>query len=109
MLGPEVKMVASSDGSRRALTLSNGEELREGARSRDRWLVNTSVGADLVCAAVRGEGTKALRPRARIVIAVVLYDVVFSLRRVDPTVHREVGARASGVVVCRVGNGANKR
>ena len=109
MLGPEAEMVASSDGSRRARILSNGEELREGARSRNGWLIGTSVGADLVCASVRGEGTKALGPSARVVIAVVLDDVVFSLRRVDPAVHGEVGARAGGAVVCRVGNGADKR
>ena len=109
MLGPEVEMVAHSDGTRRALTLSNGEELREGARSRDGWLVGTSVGADLVCASVRGERTKALGPAARVVIAVVLDDVVFSLRRVDPAVDGEIGARASSAVICRVGDGAFKR
>lgn len=108
MLGPEAEMVASGDSSRRALTLSNREVLRKGARSRDRWLINTSISADLVCASVRGEGTKTLSPGARVVVAVVLYDVVFSLRRVDPPIYREIGARISGVVVCRVGNRAKK-
>jgi hypothetical protein len=87
MLGPEVEMIASSDGSRRALTLSYGEKLREGARSRDGRRIVPSVGADLVCASVRREGTKTLGAAARVVIAVVLDDVVFGLRRVDPAVH----------------------
>lgn len=88
MLGPEAEMVASSDGSRRACTLSNGEVLREGARSRDGWLVGTSVCADFVCASVRREGTKASGPAARVVIAIVLNDVVFGLGRVNPAVYR---------------------
>lgn len=98
MLGPEVEMVAGSDSSRRALILSNGEVLREGARTRDGWLVCTSVGADGVCASVRGDGTKVRCPAARVITAVALDDVVFGLRRVDPTVHGEVGARAGGAV-----------
>lgn len=106
MLGPEIEMVASRDSSRRALALSNGEELREGARSRDGWLVITSVGADLVGATVRGEGTKALSPATRVVVAVILDDIVFCLRRVDPAINREVGAGIGSIVVCRVGNGA---
>lgn len=109
MLSPEAEMVASSDGSRRAFILSNGEELRKSTRSCDRWLVGTSISADLVCASVRGDGTKALGPGARVEIAVVLDDIVFGLRRVDPAVHGEVGARAGGAVVCRVGDGADKR
>jgi hypothetical protein len=106
MLSPEIEMVASRYSSRRALALSNGEELREGARSRDGWLVVTSVGADLVGATVRGKGTKALSPTTRVVIAIILNDIVFSLWRVYPAIDREVGARIGSIVVCRVGNGA---
>lgn len=109
MRSPEAEVIASSDSSRRALTLSNREKLREGARSRDGWLIDTSVGADLVCSSVRGETTKALSPGARVVIAVVLNNVVFGLGRVDPAVHGEVGAGAGGIVVCREGDGADKR
>lgn len=93
MLAPEVEMVAGSNSPRRALTLSNGKELREGARSRNGRLVVTSVGADLVCASIRGDGTKICGPAARIVIAVVLDNVVFGLRRVDPAIYGEVRAR----------------
>lgn len=106
MLGPEIEMVASCNSSRRALALSNGEELREGARSSDGWLVVTSVGADLVGATVRGKGTKALSPAARVVIAVILNYIVFGLWRVYPAINREVGARIGSIIVCRVGNGA---
>jgi len=90
MLRPEVEMVGNSHRSRCACALSNGEELRERARSRDRWLVGPSVSADLVSTSIRGYGTKACSRAARVVIAVVLDDVVLSLRRVDPAVHREV-------------------
>ena len=92
MLRPEAEMVGNSHRSGCARALSNGEELRERARSRDRWLVGPSVGADLVGASIGGDATKACgRARAaRVVITVVLDDVVFSLRRVDPAVHREV-------------------
>jgi hypothetical protein len=106
MLGPEIKMVGSRDGPRRTLALSHGEKLRKGTRSRDGWLVVTSVGADLVGATVRLECTKDLGAAARVVIAVVLDDIVFSLRRVDPTINREVGARIGSIVVCGVSNGA---
>lgn len=87
ILRPVVKMVCGSDGSRRALILSNGEELSEGARSRDRWLVGTGIGAHLVRSPVRRESTKALGSGARVIIAVVLNYIVFRLRRVDPAIH----------------------
>lgn len=80
MLRPEVEMVGDGHRSRCALALSNGEVLRECACSRDRWLVSPSVGADLVGASIRGHGTKACGRAAGVVIAVVLDDVVFSLR-----------------------------
>lgn len=110
MLRPEVEMVGNSHRSRCARALSNGEELRERARSRDRWLVNPSVGADLVGASIRGHGTKVCsRARAaRVVITIGLDNVVFSLRRVDPAVHSEVRA-TRGAIGGRVGDRANKR
>lgn len=59
VLRPEVEMVGNSHRSRSACALSNGEVLSERARSRDRWLVGPSVGADLVGGSIRGQGTKA--------------------------------------------------
>lgn len=106
MLGPEIEMVASRDSSGRALALSNGEELREGTSSRDGWLVVTSIGANLVGTTIRGKGTQALSPATRVVIAIILNDIVFSLWRVYPTIDREVGTRIGSIVICRVGNGA---
>lgn len=107
MLGPEVEMVGSSDSSGGALALSNGEVLCEGARSRDGWLVGTSVGADGVGASIRGDGTK-VRGSAAGVVGVVFDDVIFGLRRVDPAVHGEVGVAGGDAVGCRVANGADK-
>lgn len=106
MLGPEVEMVASCDSSRRTFALSNGPVLREGACSGDRWLVVAGVGADLVGTTVGGESTKDLGPAARVVTAIVLNDIVFSLWRIYPAINCEIGARAGSIVVCRVGNGA---
>lgn len=54
MLRPEVEVVGNSHRSRGARALSNGEVLRERARSRDRWLVGPSVGTDLVGGSIRG-------------------------------------------------------
>lgn len=110
MLRPEVEMVGNSHRSRRAPALSNREELRERARSRDRWLVGPDVGADLVGASIRGYDTKACsRARAaRVVTPVVLDDVVLSLRGVDPAIHSKVGTRARGAVGGRVGDRSDK-
>lgn len=47
-----VEVVASGDSTRVTLAVADGEELLEGACSGDGWLVGTSVGADLVGAAV---------------------------------------------------------
>ena len=86
-------MIASGDRARSALVLANGEVLREGAGARDRRLVVTRVGANLVSASIRLESAKALSSAARVVITVVLDDIVLGLRRVDPAVDREVRAR----------------
>lgn len=109
MLRPEVEMVGNSHRSRCARALSNGEVLRERACSRDGRFVSSSVGADLVGASIRVHGTKACGRAARVVITVILDDVVFSLRIVDPAVHSEVGRGARSTVFGRVGDSARKR
>ena len=76
--------------------------------ARDGRLVVTGVGANLVGATIRRKCTEACSSAARVVIAVILNDIVFSLRAVDPAVYRKVRARASSIVVCRVGNGSSK-
>lgn len=109
MLCPEVEMVGDSHRSRCARALSNGEVLRERACSRDRWLVGSSVSADLVSGSIRRHSTKACGRATRVVTAVVLDNVVFSLRRVDPAVHSEVRSGARSAVAGRVGDRSGKR
>ena len=83
-------MVASGDGSGRTLLLANGEELLEGAGAGDRWLVVAGTGANVVGASVRRDCAQALEPRARVVVAIVLNDVVLGLGVVDPAVDGQV-------------------
>ena len=85
-----VEVVTGGNGTRRALTLANGEKLPECAGTRNRRLVGTGVCADLISASIRREGAEALSSAAWIVIAVVLDDVVLSLRRIDPAIDGEV-------------------
>lgn len=79
MLRPKVEMVGGSHCSRCALALSNGEVLRESASSRDRWLVDPSISADLVCASIRGHSAEVCGPAAGVVSSIALNDVVFGL------------------------------
>jgi hypothetical protein len=53
-------------------------------------LVDALIGANLICASVRGERAEGLSSTAGVVAAVVLYDVILGLRRVDPAVDGEV-------------------
>lgn len=109
MLRPEIEMVGDSHCSGCACTFTNGEVLRERACSCDRWRVRPSVGADLVGASIRVHGTKARGRAARVVITVILDDVVFGLRRVDPAVDSQVGAGARSAVLGRVGDRSDNR
>jgi hypothetical protein len=83
-------VVAGGNRPRRTLVLANGEVLLKGAGTRNRRLVVTGVGADLISASIRREGSEALSSAARVVIAVVLDDVVLGLGRVYPAIDGEV-------------------
>jgi hypothetical protein len=94
---PEIKVIRHRHRPTTPLPLSHREVLLERGHARDRRLVVTCVGADLVCAAVGGESAERLCAGARVVGPVVLDDIVFGLGGVDPAVDREVGAAICGV------------
>lgn len=90
VLAPVVEVGACGNSSRRTLALADGEELREGRCTGDRWLVVAGASADVVVASIGVDGAQSLETLARVVAAVVLNNVVLGLRRVQPAVDCEV-------------------
>jgi hypothetical protein len=103
VLGPRVEVVGSGDGAGRTLALPDRPVLGESGGAGDGGLVGASVGAEGVGRTVGGDAAELGHAgRARVEAAVVLDDVVFGLRAVDPAVDGEVGAAAAGRVVAGV-------
>lgn len=84
------EVITRGNRPRRALVLANGEILLEGAGTRNRRLVVTSVGADLISASIRREGPEALGSAAGVVIAIVFHDIVLGLGRIDPAINGKI-------------------
>lgn len=92
-------MIRHRHRATRALIRAHGEVLAERRGTHDGGLVDLRVLADFVGGAVAGDGADdGGAARAAGVVAVVLDDVVFGQRAVEPAVDGVVGA-----LICAVG------
>jgi hypothetical protein len=101
-LGPSIKVVSSSNSTRRTLVLANTPVLVEGSGTRDGRLVCANALVDIVGRAVRGHGAHVLETAAGVVGAVGFEDVVLDEGVLAPAVDREVGVSLWGVAAFEV-------
>lgn len=97
ILGPRVEMVLDCNSASNTLTLPDAPELLECRRAVDAGLVDAGGLQNVVCAAIRGDGTLLLSSRAGVVGAVGFDDVVLDQRVAGPTVEGDVGVDVLGV------------
>lgn len=96
-LGPRIEMVPRGNRAANPLHLPHAPELLEGLRAIDARLVHARRLVDVIRAAVTRHGALFRRPRAGVVRAVGLDDVVFDEGRARPAVERDVRVDVCGV------------
>jgi len=102
-LSPRIKVVARGNRAANTLHLSDTPELLERLRAVDGRLVDPRCLVDVVCAAVRRDGTFLRGSRGWVVGAVGFDDVVLDERIACPAVERDVGVYVRGVPGTGVG------
>jgi hypothetical protein len=101
-LGPSIKVVSSSNSTRRTLVLANTPVLVEGSGTRDGRLVCANALVDIVGRAVRGHGAHVLETAAGVVGAVGFEDVVLDEGVLAPAVDGEVGVSLGGITALEI-------
>ena len=98
---PCVEVVRRRDRAADALALTDGPELVERLRAGDRRCVRSHGLVDVVCRAVRGDRAHVRQPRAWVVRAEGVADVIFNERARSPSVDGElrVAAGTEGTAV----------
>ena len=86
VLGPSIEVVLDSNSTANTLASPDRPELLEGSSTIDGGLVGASSLENVVCAAVRSDGTLLLSSRRGVVGAVGLDDVVLNQRVARPSV-----------------------
>jgi hypothetical protein len=91
---PRVEMGAGVDGTARTVGLTDGPVLVERGRADDRRLVDALGAEDVVRRAIGSDRAEPLRPRAGVVGAEVLDDVVLDERVGRPAIDGEIAVAA---------------